>query len=190
MIRYSQAYILPDIKMYHMLQKYTAYRILRLFFDYPMKRFQLREICRMLKMGMPSVRNNVRKLEKYGFIRKEKKGVYESYVSSKNDIFRLYKRNDMLLRTYESGLIDFLAEKLIPDAIILFGSASRGEDMETSDIDLFLIAKEKEIDVAKFEKRLKRKISLHFEEKVSRIPKELLNNIINGAVVYGYLKVF
>jgi len=144
----------------------------------------------MLKMGMPSVSNHVKSLEAAGFVKREKKGVYGSYVSSKNDIFRLYKRNDMLLRIYESGLADFLAERLAPDAIVLFGSASRGEDIETSDIDLFLITKEKEVDVAKFEKRLKRKIALHFEENVSRIPKELLNNIINGIAVYGYLKVF
>ena len=144
----------------------------------------------MLKMGMPSVRNHVKRLEHFGFIKREKKGVYESYISSKNDVFKLYKRNDMLLRIYESGLTNFLAERLVPDAIVLFGSASRGEDMETSDIDLFLIAKEKEIDVAKFEKRFKRKIALHFEENVSRIPKELLNNVINGIVVYGYIKVF
>lgn len=144
----------------------------------------------MLGMGMPSVRNHVKKLASLGFVRKEKKGVYESYVSSRNDIFRLYKRNDILLRIHECGLINSLTEKFAPDAIVLFGSASRGDDIETSDIDLFLIAKEKEIDAKKFERKLNRKIALYFEEKIPNVPKELLNNIINGIVVYGYLKVF
>ena len=53
-----------------------------------------------------------------------------------------------------------------------------------------MVAKEREINLRKFEKKLKRKISLHFEDSVSKIPKELLNNIINGIVVYGYIKVF
>lgn len=173
-----------------MLQEYTTYRILTLFFDQPTMYFQLREISRMLKLGMPSVINHVKKLEKEGLIKKEKRGVYKSYVSEKNDLFRIYRRNDILLRMHESGLIDFLAEEFMPDTIVLFGSCARGEDIETSDIDLLVVSKEKEIDLKKFESLLKRKISLHFEENVTEIPKELLNNIVNGIVLFGYLTVF
>lgn len=173
-----------------MLQNYTTYRILQLFFDYPTKHFQLREICRALNLGMPSVRNHVKSLENEDFIKKEKPGVYESYVSNRNELFKIYKRNDILLRLHESGVIDFLVDSFTPDAIILFGSASRGEDIEDSDIDLLIIAKEKEVDLKIFERKLRRRITLHFEMDVSDIPKELLNNIINGIVLYGYLKVF
>ena len=45
------------------------------------------------------------------------------------------------------------------------------------------------IDLRKYEKILKRKINILFERNVSNIPEELLNNIINGIVLYGYLKV-
>lgn len=173
-----------------MIQNYTTYRILQLFFDHPTKNFQLREICRMLKLGLPSVRNHVKKLEREGFIKREKKSIYASYISNRNELFKIYKRNDILIRIYETGLIDFLSDIFVPNAIVLFGSSSRGEDVESSDIDLFLISKEREVDLKKFEEKLKRKITLHFEEKVSKIPKELLNNLINGIVVYGYLKVF
>ncbi len=176
--------------MYHMLQDYTTYRILGLFFDYPTRHFHLREICRILGLGMPSVRNHVKKLEKLNFIKKEKKGVYESCIATRNELFNAYKKNDLLLRIHESGLINFLADAFVPDAIVLFGSASRGEDVESSDIDLFLIAKEKEVDLKRFEKKLGRKIALHFESRTSDLPKELLNNVINGMVLYGYLKVF
>ncbi|MBI2675807.1 MAG: nucleotidyltransferase domain-containing protein [Candidatus Aenigmarchaeota archaeon] len=173
-----------------MIKNYTTYRILQLFFDCPTKSFHLREICRLTKLGMPSVRNHVKKLEKWGFIMRKKSGVYEGYISDRSEMFKIYKRNDMLIRLKESGLIEFLVETFIPDAVVLFGSAARGEDIESSDIDLLLIAKEKEVDLKRFKKDLKRNISLHFEGKVSYIPKELLNNIINGIVVYGYLRVF
>ena len=173
-----------------MIQDYTSYRVLRLFFDYPTRHFQLREICRILKLGMPSVTNHVKRLEKEGFVKKEKTGVYESYVASKNELFKVYKRNDALLRLHESGLVDFLSDRFTPDAIVLFGSASRGEDVEGSDIDLLIIAKEQSVDLRKFEHVLKRKISLEFEQKVSNVPKDLMNNIINGIVVHGYLEVF
>lgn len=173
-----------------MIQNYIRYRILQLFFDFPTRYFQLREMCRLLDLGMPSIRNHVKKLEKEGFVKKEKRGVYESYVSARNEIFKLYKRSDILMRIQGSGLIEFLEDAFTPDAIVLFGSASRGEDVESSDIDLFLVAKEKEVNLKKFEGKLGRKITLHFEENISKIPKELLNNIINGIVIHGYLKVF
>lgn len=70
---------------------------------------------------------------------------------------------------------------------MLFGSCARGEDIEASDVDLLVVSIEKEVDLKKFELVLKRKISLHFEENVSEIPKELLNNIVNGIVLFGYL---
>jgi len=107
-----------------------------------------------------------------------------------SDIFKLYKRNDVLLRVHESGLVKFMEDRLQPDAAVLFGSASRGEDVEGSDIDIFLVAKEREVDLSGFERELARKINLHFEEDPSKLPKELLNNIINGIVIHGYLRVF
>lgn len=172
-----------------MLQNYTTYRILQIFFDCPTKHFQLREICRILKLGMPSVRNHVKRLEHMEFLKKEKHGVYESYIANRTDSFKIYKRNDIITRIHESGLLELL-ENFTPDAIVLFGSASRGEDIETSDIDLLVIEKERDVDLKKFEKMLNRQISLHFEPSISKIPKELLNNVINGVILYGYLKVF
>lgn len=173
-----------------MLQNYNTYKILQLFFDSPTKLFQLREISRLVELGLPSVINHVKKLEKDGFVKKEKRWVYESYIANKVDKFKLYKRNDVLLRLYESGLIGYIDEQLSPNVIVLFGSASRGEDIESSDIDLFILAKEKEINFKKYENKIKRKINPFFEEKISDIPKELLNNIVNGIVLKGYLEVF
>ena len=173
-----------------MLKNCTAYRILQMFFDSPTRRFQLREISRKARLGLPSVRNHVRMLEREGFVKRNTEGTYPCYTASGSDRFRLYRRNDAIIRLHESGLLEFLADEFVPDAIVLFGSVSRGEDIETSDIDLFLVAREKEVDLKKFEDKLKRKISLHFGERPSRLPNELLNNIINGIVVYGYLGVF
>ena len=172
-----------------MIQNYNTYKILKLFFDFPRKKFQLRELSRKTNVGLPSVINHVKKLEKEGFVKRVSEGVYDSYVSNRNEKFKSYRKNDVLLRLKESGLVDFLADEFIPDTIVLFGSASMGEDVEESDIDLFLVAKEKDVKLENFEKSLNRKINLHFEEKISDLPKELLNNIANGIVLYGYLKV-
>ena len=172
-----------------MLQKYNTYRVLRIFFDSPTKQFQLRELSRLLNLGLPSVINHVVELEKEGFIRKEKGNVYKSYIANKEERFKVYKRTDILIRLFESGLIDYIDEEFSPDVILLFGSASRGEDIETSDIDIFVLAKERDLNIDKFEKILKRKINVLFEINVKDIPKELLNNISNGIILRGYLKI-
>lgn len=172
-----------------MFQNYNLYKILQLFFDCPTKLFQLRGISRLTKISLPSVINHVKVLEKQGFVKKEKKTTYPSFIANKTNKFKLYKKNDILIRLNESGLIEYLSNKLLPNVLILFGSASRGEDIETSDIDLFILAKEEELNLKKYQTKLKRKIKPFFEENLDNIPKELLNNIINGIVLKGYLKV-
>lgn len=63
----TDKFISIDTKICHALQNYTTC-ILQLFFDYPTKHFQLREICRTLNLGMPSVRNHVKRLESKKFV--------------------------------------------------------------------------------------------------------------------------
>lgn len=173
-----------------MIQNYNRYRVLQLYFDSPRKEFQLREMSRMLKLGLPSVRNHIKALEKEKFVKKVKVVAYSFYKADINSRFKLYKITNALIRIFESGLISYINDKCMPDTIILFGSASRGEDIEESDIDIFVQSPEKKLDLEKYEKVLNRKIVPFFEEKFSKLSKELRNNIINGIKLSGYLKIF
>jgi len=174
-----------------MLQNYSRYRVLQEFFDFPRKGFQMREVSRRVKLAQVSVINHLKALQKEGLIIKEKKGVYAAFRANReNEYFKALKLQNLLLRIHTSGLSSFLDEKLKPNCIVLFGSASRGEDTETSDIDIFIQSEEAKINLYKYEKTLNRKINLLFEPKLTALSKELLNNIINGQVLYGYLKVF
>ena len=76
----------------------------------------------------------------------------------------------------------------MPKSIVLFGSYQKGEDSENSDIDLFVECDKEELDVKIFEKKLGRKIELHFKKDFTLYPKELKNNIINGIVLSGFLE--
>lgn len=172
-----------------MLQNYNRYGILQVFFDEPLKAFHLREISRITNLGLPSVRNHVLALKKEGFVI-EGKDIYATYMANRNDErYKLYKRADMLLRVNECGLVKFLVDTFLPNAIVLFGSGSRGEDGSTSDLDILVVAKEQKVGLKKFEQQLKRKISIYFEPDLSSMSKELLNNMANGILLYGYLKV-
>ena len=100
-----------------------------------------------------------------------------------NSLDYLSKNNLFIL--YDSGVIEFLKNKIMPNSIVLFGSFSRGEDLEESDIDLFIESEIKVIDLKKFEKKLKRKINLNFNSNINNLKKPFLNNLINGIVLYG-----
>jgi len=176
-----------------MLQKSSIVRTSEVFFINPNKEYYLTDISRDVGLAHTSVKRNLNKLVKLGVIKesvkrrgKRKFPFYKAV--SENKIFRKYKIIHNLSSILESGLIDFIEERLNPKSIVLFGSYQRGEDNEDSDIDLFVECKEEQLDVKIFEKKLERKIQLHFKENFTLYPKELKNNIINGIVLSGFLE--
>lgn len=173
-----------------MLQNYSRYRVLREFFREPRKSFQMREISRNINLAQVSVINHLNALLKEGLIQKETAGIYPSFKANRNnEEFKILKRQDTLLRLHKSGLIQEIEEKARPNCIVLFGSASRGEDTESSDIDLFVQSEEANISLKKYEKLLVYNVHILYGTDLKTLSRELLNNIINGIVVYGYLKV-
>lgn len=174
-----------------MIQKYSRYKIFQEFFDFPRKNFQMRELSRRTKIAQPSVINHLKALLDEKLIIKEKKGIYPTFRANRNNgLFKTYKKFNLILRMNQTGLIDYIYDNCVPDCIVLFGSASKGEDIEESDIDLFVQAKRKKLNLTKYERLLNRKIILFFEENFSRLSKELKNNILNGIVLRGYIKAF
>jgi len=177
-----------------MLQKYNTWKIARLFFDNPSKSYFLREIGREVKLAHTSVMLHLKTLKACHIIREkmERQGsrTFNVYISDyEAEAYRFYKKIDMLVRIKESGCVELLEKEYVPDSIVLFGSAAKGEDIEGSDVDLFIQANEKEINLEKIEKILKRKIQLHVTPNIKNYPRELQSNIANGIVLYGFLGV-
>ena len=176
-----------------MLQKGSTLKTLEVFFKSPTKTHYLIDISRKIGLAHTSVKKNLSQLLNEGLIKEtiQKKGrrkfpVYSANIDNKN--FKRQKIVYNLSSLFQSGLIDFLEEKLAPNSIVVFGSYRRGEDTEDSDIDLFVETVEENIDVTKFGKKLNRKIQIHFKKEFTNYPKELKNNIINGIAVQGFLE--
>lgn len=175
--------------MYQMIQKCSNWIVFAEFAKNPTKSFQIREVSRQINLATTSVKLHLDELEKEGLLKKEKVGVYLAYKSNfENENFRYYKKIYNILSLKESGLIKELEKQTTPDAIILFGSYAKGEDTENSDIDILLIAKEKQLDLKEYEKKLNRTIQLFFSEDLNKLPKELLNNILNGLIISGFIR--
>jgi len=178
-----------------MLEKDNIYKVLEVFFDDPLTAglgFQLREISRKINLAPKSVKSYLEELEKNSLIIKKEHRIHKYpvyYANRDDDYFKFLKRLDMLKSIKESGLLDYLNEKCMPDVIVLFGSASKGEDINGSDVDIYLQCGEKKLDLSKYEKELKRKVSLFFEKNFDKLSKELKKNIMNGDKLKGYLNI-
>jgi len=177
-----------------MLQTCSIFKIAGLFFKEPTKGHYLLEISAKTNLAHTSVKKHLMDLKKRAIVTEllEKKGkrYFPIYTANmENREYKIYKRAHNLLSLEESGVIDVLKDEFMPACIVVFGSYARGEDVEDSDIDIFLECKEGKIGMEQFEKQLSRKIQLHFKENFGEYPKELRNNISNGIVLRGYLKV-
>lgn len=173
-----------------MLEKNNRYRLMKIFLESPTDSFRLRELSRLSEISPPSVMNYLKDFERQGLVKRyEKRGVpfYEAIMD--NEDFKQYKKLSILFELHRSNLIDFLWDKLSPEAIILYGSYAKGESVENSDIDIFIVGNEKKIDIKEFEKKLGKEVHLMFNN-VKKISDELKNNLVNGVVLKGYFKLF
>lgn len=183
--------------IYHMERKFTINErgVWGTISAYPTRSFSAREIARLLGISHPTVLKVLRHLTQEELVIKQRKKnlsgskpsvVWKANQQSKK--YSEYKRIQNLYELHHSGVIEEIASQTAPNAIILFGSYGRGEDTEDSDIDLFVVSREKHLDLKRYEKKLKRKINITFEKNPAELSKEFLNNVVNGIVMYGYFE--
>lgn len=175
-----------------MLQNYNRYKLLKVFLYSATESFRLRELSRLSKISPLSVTNYLKEFEREKLITKYEKRDIPFYQANRDDEnFKLYMKLSVIYELNTSGLVDFLWDKLAPEAIILFGSHAKGEAIESSDIDMFILGtKEKEPDIKEYKKRLGKEVHLLIEDRKENMSDEFKNNLINGIILKGYLKLF
>lgn len=168
-------------------------RIREYFFVHPTEKLRIRQIERAVKVPLPSVIRYVKELSKEGILQDSeisKVRFYSADRSSKK--FLLEKTLFNIKSIYLSELLNYLIEEYSNPTIILFGSYSRGEDIESSDIDIYIeTPSKKKVNFGKFEKILNRKIQFFIYSNIKAVPNPMLsNNILNGVKLNGFLEVF
>lgn len=146
-----------------------------------------REIAQSLNVSPTAIAKSLNKLLDLNFVNIEKTKTI-NFISLNRDkpLVVELKRAENLKNIYLSGLSDYLGESLAGSTIILFGSYSKGEDTNTSDIDIAIIErKEKTIELKSYEKKLNKKININFYNSWNSIHVSLKNNILNGIVLHG-----
>jgi predicted nucleotidyltransferase/predicted transcriptional regulator len=183
-------YISTVTSMYHMLQKSNSWLVFKEFLDKPNQKHQIRKISKNINLATTSVKKHIEQLIKEKLVI-EGKDIFKFYKANfENKRFRFYKKINSLDVIENSGVLNFIEDETGSEAIYLFGSIAKGEDLDDSDVDLYVQAPEKSLTLDKFEKKINKKIQLFFAEDISKLPSELRNNILNGIKLRGFIKIF
>mgnify|MGYP001578391713 FL=1 len=161
---------------------------LKPFFEDNYRRINVREYSRIISISPPTASKLLEEYRKEGLLKREDDKNYFYYLANKESslfiaLSRIYHKN--LLE--KSGLIEHLEKDLLNPIIVLFGSLSKAEAKNDSDIDLAIFTPtKKEISLKKYEAILKREIQLFvFEDRKDVKNINLFNNILNGYKITG-----
>lgn len=158
-------------------------RILKVFYEYPNRSFTVRELEKITKIPRATAHRTLIALKKEGIITKDNK-------AETNILFKTKKTRYYIEEIIKSGLVGELIKVLNPSCIILFGSIRRGDSVKESDIDLFVESSiKKDFNIKRYEKIMGHKIQLFIESDIHNLQPNLFNNVINGIVLYGGLKL-
>jgi predicted nucleotidyltransferase len=168
-----------------MFQKCSPLRVFEVFSIEPTTIHFVKEISKRIKLAPTSVRAHIKWLLNQNLIKRKKAKPFAGYVANReNEEFIFYKRIYNLCSLKE--LTDFLVSTFYPKVLVVYGSYALGEDVEGSDLDIFALSKtKKEVDLKKFELKLKRRVHLLIIDNLNKLDRSLLKKIYNGIVLYG-----
>ena len=123
----------------------SVFEVSKLIFDYPNKTFHIRMLEKETGFSTTAVVDSINELKKYGIVQMEETPLTTNVKADlESEAYRFYKLIFNLYRIKRYLFIDGLVEKLNnPESIVLFGSFSKGEDAEQSDIDILVISHNK-----------------------------------------------
>lgn len=133
----------------------TRIRILSLLMFNQDNEYHLREIARLIKISPKYVGKELEKLLKINLVNKYEKGNMNIYSINKSNVI-LNELKQIFIKT------DYLGElirKELKDKVkyaFIYGSFAKGEETESSDIDLFVIGCIKEDDLIKIIQKLEK----------------------------------
>ena len=155
------------------------------FFEDCYREISVREYAREVKISPPTASKVLKEFEKQGLLlmRKER-GFLLFRINRESEIAKDISRIYWKVKLKE--FINYLERNLHSDAIVLFGSLSKLEATEKSDIDIAVFSKiKKDLDLKKFEKNLGREIQMFIFDSFEKVNKQLKPSILNGYLIRG-----
>lgn len=174
----------------------SVFKVAELIFNYPNKTFHIRMLEKETGFSTTAVIDSINELKKYDIAKVEETTLTTNVKANlESEAYRFYKIVFNIYRLKRYGFVDNLINIFNnPEAIVLFGSFAKGEDIEESDIDILVISSQKNNEnledfVNLFKKELNREINIHILPSLAKSSNEFKNAVANGIVLHGYLKI-
>ena|SRR3989338_3583881 len=166
-------------------------KVLGLFFNKP-KHWHFNELLEDAQISRPQLAQWLKVFEKENLIKRVKpRGKMPYYVGNiEYPTFRNRKSLFAKEILFKSGLLDHLVTLAAAKVIVIFGSFSRWDWYDGSDIDIFMYGKDNHFEQGKYELKIKREIQLHHAENLKDLKRmeQLLPAIISGDFIKGSLR--
>jgi len=164
--------------------------LLELFFNYPAKHWHFKEIKEKVDISDTKLVKWLNRFKSESLIKRIKeRGKMPYYIGNyESPDYKNRKKIFALNKLYKSGFLNHLMSLKEAKTVILFGSIARGDWYEGSDVDLFIYGDDKELDMKKYEKKLKKDIQLFScknKKELKRFGSKLIRNIIRGDFIKG-----
>ncbi|PIN88754.1 hypothetical protein COU61_03600 [Candidatus Pacearchaeota archaeon CG10_big_fil_rev_8_21_14_0_10_35_13] len=171
--------------------------LMEYFYDDPIREYHIRELAKITDKSPTTISKMLKILVNKGILLQEEKLNHILFrANTDNKHYKISKLAYNLQRLEDSGVISYLENYYeTPEAIVLFGSWSRADDVKESDIDILVVSAEKKLaELKAYEKKLSREVQLFVHtknemKKLVKTNKELLNSWANGIVLRGFLEV-
>ena len=169
--------------------------IKELFFNYSTKQWHFEELVN--KSGLSRAQTNkwLQRLLKERLIKRVKEKNKMPYYTAEysNPAFQMQKRTFAMLLFEKTGFLEHLSTLKDAKTVIIFGSFSRADWHNESDIDIFIYGKADDFEKGLFEKRLKREIQVFQYETpamLKRLEPSVIPNILAGIHIKGTIEPF
>ena len=150
------------------------------------------ELLEKIKISRPQLSFWLKKFVGEGIILRVKPKGKRPYYQYNFDSpsFKNKKRLFGLNTLNRAGLLDHLSELKGAEVVILFGSFSRSDWYEHSDIDIFVYGSDENLEQGKYELKLRRDIQVHLAKNKKDLKKmsTLLPYIIAGDFIKGSIQ--
>ena len=182
----------------------SVFKVAEQLFNYPNTTFHIRLLEEETGFSTTAVTAAVQELKSYKIARVEETPIKTDVCANlEGREYRFYKLVFNLYRLQRWGFVDLLVDVFQnPEAIVVYGSFARGEDIEKSDVDILIVTslsssaindieQESSFLLRKkaFEKEFNRRLDFKVFNSLDKSAPEFKNSIANGIVLSGYVRV-
>ena len=143
-------------------KEFSGIKILRWFLENPTKKIHFKDLCRLVKLGPPTVKKYCEGFMEFGWLDEERKANLRIFsLDNKNFVVKAIKRAYFLECLKRAEIEKVVTENVT--SLALYGSHSSGEYDEKSDIDLIVVGRKENVEYKRLEqigKRLGKEIQL------------------------------